>query len=304
MCKKYTWWLTVSQSIKEDRSVTREKYAELKLQGQFIKVSPGYLVADAHNLTVGIYSSNRDIAVTPVLGDIQGLNTTLPNSTATASLSAKHRSTKGKDSTGSFFIVRHTHYASQDNTPYTLRLPTSAGVLSIPQLGGSLTLDGRDSKIHVVDYPLGKSGFGLLYSTAEVFTWKQYGDKTVLVLYGGSNDNEMHEVAVKVGSGKKAAQTASHEGAVEFHKKGENVVFQWQVSPQRKVVQIGDLVIYLLSKSTPTRTIQEHNLYHLTSRPFSKLTDHFQTATQHTTTGPPSSPPHPTPTAPNTAPPS
>lgn len=52
---------------------------------------------------------------------------------------------------------------------YTLTLPTSSGNLTIPQLGGQLTLDGKDSKIHVVDYTAGSSH--LLYSTGEIMTW-------------------------------------------------------------------------------------------------------------------------------------
>lgn len=52
---------------------------------------------------------------------------------------------------------------------YTLTLPTSSGNLTIPQLGGQLTLDGKDSKVHVIDYTAGSSH--LLYSTAEIMTW-------------------------------------------------------------------------------------------------------------------------------------
>jgi hypothetical protein len=52
---------------------------------------------------------------------------------------------------------------------YTLTLPTSSGNMTVPQLGGQLTLDGKDSKVHVVDYTAGSSH--LLYSTAEIMTW-------------------------------------------------------------------------------------------------------------------------------------
>ena len=52
---------------------------------------------------------------------------------------------------------------------YTLTLPTSSGNMTVPLLGGQLTLDGKDSKVHVVDYTAGSSH--LLYSTAEIMTW-------------------------------------------------------------------------------------------------------------------------------------
>jgi hypothetical protein len=62
----------------------------------------------------------------------------------------------------------------------------------IQQLGGGLTLSGRDSKWHVTDYNLGD--ITLLYSTAEIFTWQKFEQKTVLVVYGGAG--ELHELAV------------------------------------------------------------------------------------------------------------
>lgn len=69
----------------------------------------------------------------------------------------------------SFFVVRHAPYNSLDVTNYKLDVSTSVGDLAIPQLGGKLTLNGRDSKIHVTDYDVG--GTNLLYSSAEIFTW-------------------------------------------------------------------------------------------------------------------------------------
>jgi hypothetical protein len=52
---------------------------------------------------------------------------------------------------------------------YIFTVPTSIGVIKVPTLGGLLTLNGKDSKIHVVDYAAGSTT--LLYSTAEIFTW-------------------------------------------------------------------------------------------------------------------------------------
>jgi len=68
----------------------------------------------------------------------------------------------------SFYIVRHVDFTSIDETQYTLSLRTSVGTVKIPQLGGHLTLNGRDSKFHVIDYDVG--GINLIYSSAEIFT--------------------------------------------------------------------------------------------------------------------------------------
>jgi hypothetical protein len=139
-----------------------------------------------------------------------------------------------------FYVVRHADYRTTSSASYKLKVKTSAGQLTIPQLGGSLSLHGRDSKIHVVDYPVGK--YEVLYSTAEVFTWKAFGDRTILVLYGGPN--ELHEIAIKSESNLKIVEG---DGVKTESRKGTRV-FQFKSSPKRRVVQIGSLHIYLLGK--------------------------------------------------------
>lgn len=141
-----------------------------------------------------------------------------------------------------FYVVRHADYRTTTSASYKLKLKTSVGEVTIPQLGGSLTLHGRDSKIHVVDYPVGK--FKLLYSTAEVFTWKDFGDKTVLVVYGGPD--EVHEVAVK---GDVKGKVVEGDDVKLEKKKGANVL-HFKTSSKRRVVQFGSLHIYILGKSS------------------------------------------------------
>lgn len=66
-------------------------------------------------------------------------------------------------------FCRHANYSDRSTTSYKLKLPTSKGHITVPQLGGQLSLHGRDSKVHVSDYKVG--GHNVLYSSAEVFTW-------------------------------------------------------------------------------------------------------------------------------------
>jgi len=189
--------------------VTREKYSELKLQAQFLRVSRGYLTAKAGMNTTRIYSQNAAVTITPLFG-----------------------------TNGSFFVVRHTAYATNTSTRYSLTLPTSAGNLTIPQLEGSLTLGGRDSKVHVADYPVGN--YRLLYSTAEIFTWQQYANQTVLLVYGGPG--EVHELAVK-GS----VEGVLVRGAgVTLLGNGDATILGWTTSAERKIVRFGSLTVYML----------------------------------------------------------
>lgn len=168
--------------------------------------------AAATSITTGIYNTNAAIVTTPVFG-----------------------------SNGSFFIVRHSDYTSEASTNYTLSLPTSAGNITIPQLGGSLTLNGRDSKVHLTDYPVGDSK--LLYSTAEVFTWQVFENQTVLVVYGGPN--ELHELAV---AGTATGSLVEGDG-VTIQPSNSSVILQWTTSTERRIVQVGDLSIYCLGMS-------------------------------------------------------
>lgn len=219
--------------IAEDRTIQREKYSEAKLEANFLVASPAYLTATTQgNATNDTFASSGAIAVTQM-----------------------------KSNVTSFYVVRHADYASNDSTPYKLTVETSKGNTTIPQLSKTLTLNGRDSKIHVVDYDL--NGTDLLYSSGEIFTWKAYGSKKVLVLYGGLN--ETHELAfvtsdtAKVIEGGSANETSDGRatsrrstGLDGVTTKSANgvLIINWTVQPTRRVVQVGkDIFVYLLDRN-------------------------------------------------------
>jgi hypothetical protein len=200
-------------AIAEDRSIAREKYSELKLEANFLKVSPAYLTANPGILSSTLYTDNADLAVTPLIGN---------------------------GSASNFYVLRHSDYSSLATTNYKLRLSTSAGNLTVPQLSGILTLNGRDSKIHVTDYDIG--GTNLLYSTAEIFTWKKFDEKKVLVLYSGMG--ELHETAISTNS-----TPITIEGTgVTIEQMNGTVILNWQTSPIRRIVKVNDLFVYILGK--------------------------------------------------------
>ena len=222
-------------AIAEDRTVTREKYSEAKLEANFLVASPAYLTATTQgNTTNGSFANTDNIAVTQMTS----------NKTA-------------------FYVVRHAAYGSNDSTPYTLTVPTSKGKITIPQLSKTLTLSGRDSKIHVVDYDL--NGTDLLYSSGEIFTWKAYGSKKILVLYGGPN--ETHEFAfvtsdtATVVEGGQASANEATDGQTTSPASGGNggitiksqngvLIVNWTVEPTRRIVKVGqDVFVYLLDRN-------------------------------------------------------
>lgn len=209
----------VGAIIREDRTLNRERYAEMKLQGQFFKVTPQYLESKPVNADTTTYTNDSSLFVTEISHD--GTDTSL-------------------------YVLRHTAYESQESTPYQLNLLTSRGSVHVPYFDNALTLNGRDSKIHVSDYPVGSHT--LLYSSAEILTWKEYDDKTVLILYGGPN--ERHEAAVLTDEDLEIV-----EGGDDMldHKSDGTVRFNWAVSADRTVLKLGDLYIYLLGESQAVR---------------------------------------------------
>lgn len=183
-------------AITETREVWRENFSEQKLQASFLKAYQAYLTAKPGIGRNGSFGAPASIAVTPVLGNGTGTN---------------------------FFVVRHADFTSWNSTQYTLSLPISSGNVTIPQLGGTLSLKGRDSKIHVTDYEL--DGIKLLYSSAEIFTWARGpGSIRVLVLYGA--ENETHELALPRDLG---SFTVIEGDGIIHSLNGSSMVIQWQV---------------------------------------------------------------------------
>lgn len=201
--------------IREDRKVDREKYSEAKLLATSLQSSPAYLTATPGNGTNGTYGAPNTITVTPL---------------------------NDKESGTAFYVIRHADYQTLDTTTYKLTVPSSAGTVTIPQLSGSLSLHGRDSKIHVVDYDLG--GSKLLYSSAEVFTWEKYASSTVLVVYTGPG--ETHEMAF---STSKKPVIVEGSGITVGSKKGA-AVLNFETSTTRRVVQVGNVLVYIVDRNS------------------------------------------------------
>ncbi|KAK4460984.1 beta-galactosidase [Cladorrhinum samala] len=207
-------------AIAEDRTVTREKYSELKLQANFLKVSPDYLTAiPDKSYSVGLYSPNTRLAVTRLIGDL-----------------------------GAYYIVRHSDDSSTGNLSYTISLETGAQTFQVPYGDDTtLTLTGRDSKIHVTQYPVG-GDFILTYCTAEIFTWQKYEDRTILVLYGGVG--ELHEAVIWSSHTDGSMLPITSKGVTTQKLDDGLSRFRWTTSSSRQTSRFGDLYIYYLDRNS------------------------------------------------------
>lgn len=203
-------------AITEERTVEREKYSQAKLLAHFLQASPAYLEAFAQDNTYanGSLTGNSAIATT----------TLLTNSTK-------------------FFVVRHAAYNSLDTTEYSITLPTSKGNITIPQLGGKLSLHGRDSKVYVTDYDVG--GSNLLYSTAEIFTWKKYGSQRVLLVYTGPD--EINELAFT-----SCGDATVVEGSdINMDNTNGVIVMQFATSTEKRIVSLCDgLSLHIVDRNS------------------------------------------------------
>ncbi|KAI0020857.1 glycoside hydrolase family 35 protein [Xylariomycetidae sp. FL0641] len=205
--------------IKEDRTVTREKYSELKLQATFLMSSPQYLLTTPEANTTKKYSDNKDIFVTAL--------------------------TSNDTESAMFFVVRHSNYSSLASTSYKLTLPTSEGEISVPVTNKSLSLNGRDSKMMAVNYDV--SGTKLLYSTADIFTHQKFEDRTVLIMYAGPN--EYNEFAIQ---GSRSQVKALQKGGSYTVQDGDSdyVTVGWNASPDRTILRIGEVDVYMLDRNS------------------------------------------------------
>ena len=82
----------------------------------------------------------------------------------------------------------------------------------------------------------------MVYSSAEIFTWKKTESKVILLLYGG--ENELHEFAVSTDLG---VPTQNDGQSIKYEQRGGTIVVQWNVTPSRQTVNFGDVLeVHLL----------------------------------------------------------
>ncbi|KAJ5083806.1 hypothetical protein N7456_013233 [Penicillium angulare] len=137
-----------SAPLRETREL-RDKIKQTKLLGLFTRVSTGLLKTEMEGNGTG-YTSDDSIYTWAL---------------------------RNPDTQAGFYVLAHDTSSSRDVTTFSLNVNTSAGAISIPDI----ELDGRQSKIIVTDYEVGKAS-SLLYSSAEVLTYATL-DEDVIVFY-------------------------------------------------------------------------------------------------------------------------
>ncbi|KAK9851439.1 Glycoside hydrolase [Penicillium brevicompactum] len=137
-----------SAPMRETREI-RDKLKQTKLIGLFTRVSSGLLKTEMEGNGTG-YTSDASIYTWAL---------------------------RNPDTQAGFYVLAHATSSSRAVTSFSLNANTSAGAITIPDI----ELAGRQSKIIVTDYQIGKQS-SLLYSSAEVLTYAIL-DVDVIVLY-------------------------------------------------------------------------------------------------------------------------
>lgn len=141
-----------SSPVSENREIG-SKYYETKLLTLFTRVA-------------------RDLAKTSRLGNGTSYSS---NAAITAA------ELRNPDTGAAFYVTMHDYSPSGTLETFSLHVRTSSGAITVPQYGGSIAIDGHQSKIIVTDFKFGSKN--LLYSTAEVLTYSVLDREEVLVLW-------------------------------------------------------------------------------------------------------------------------
>ncbi|KAG6849248.1 hypothetical protein H0H93_010062 [Arthromyces matolae] len=149
-------------AVAENRELSA-KFGELKLQSLFLRTF-------------------TDIRKTVLKGE--DVNVTY------AGVSTTHL--QNPDTGASFYITRHVPSSAPDSVP--LKLTVGSANKTVPQLGGDMTLPGRDSFIICTDLSFGSSK--LDYSTAMLLSTFELGGNDALVVYG--NIGLVYEVSIQL----------------------------------------------------------------------------------------------------------
>ncbi|KAJ7264004.1 glycoside hydrolase family 35 protein [Mycena haematopus] len=139
--------------INENR-VAGSKMNEMRLQGLFLRVSRELLAA--HLLANGTNYTTSALIHTAELRNL--------------------------DTGAGFYVTRHDSSPSTALTTTQVTVETSFGPMLIPKTG-TLTFNGRESKILVTDYVFGTGKTNILYSTTEIMTWTTIDNTDYIIFY-------------------------------------------------------------------------------------------------------------------------
>ncbi|KAL0937067.1 glycosyl hydrolase family 35 [Colletotrichum truncatum] len=194
-----------SAPIQESRLIG-DKFNEGKLFGYFMRVARDF--AKVERVGNGThYSTNPDVFATEL---------------------------RNPDTNAAFWVVRHEYSPSTEFSQFHLHVSTEIGDLTIPR-NNSITLNGIQSKTLVTDFRIGSTDKKITYSTAEILTIADLGDRQVVVFWaprGEAGEFLLKDATSGKQTGNSTCQsvqfTPSKDGIItSFVSKSKNVVVNY-----------------------------------------------------------------------------
>ncbi|TDL23060.1 glycoside hydrolase family 35 protein [Rickenella mellea] len=198
--------------IREDRTLS-PKFNEIKLQSHFLHASTDFVLSTMTSADTSL--SDKGQVFTTALSSPSGVG---------------------------FYVVRQNDNAITTRTDFQLKMNTTAGVVTVPQFGGTNSLEGRESKIFVTNYPFGSNK--LAYSTAEVMTWTTIDKTDIVVLYALAG----HTIEASIPT---TAQKVTVSGSTSVTAKVSNGSVVINGSPSgASVITFGSAKVVVFDKAT------------------------------------------------------
>ncbi|CCO32169.1 hypothetical protein BN14_06223 [Rhizoctonia solani AG-1 IB] len=202
-----------SSPISESRQIG-QKYYETKLLGMFIRAAKDITKLDRIAASTN-YTNNNLISATEL---------------------------RNPDTQAGFYVTRHATSSVTTKDSFQLKVTTSAGSLTVPATG-SITLNGRESKIVVTDFKVGNAT--LLYSTSEILSHATLDGREYIALW--LPENESGEFVVKGGS---KSQSVLAGSAPKFTTSSNGLVVSYTQTSAVGVISFDSFTAVLVPRST------------------------------------------------------
>ncbi|KAF2843588.1 glycoside hydrolase family 35 protein [Patellaria atrata CBS 101060] len=201
----------------------------------------------SENRTIGAkYYETKNLAMFTRAAEDLTVTNRIGNSTSYSTNPAVKASELRNPETGAgFYVTIHSQSSSGTRESFQLRVNTSVGALTIPQYGGSVILNGHQSKILVTDFRFGTAT--LIYSTAEVLTYAVLDKCPVLVLWVPTG--ELAEFFLK-GARKGSVEKDQRTTSVKFHRRREGLIVGLTQSTGMTVIEFdNDVKVIVVDRS-------------------------------------------------------
>ncbi|VUC37130.1 unnamed protein product [Clonostachys rosea] len=216
----------------------------------FQQTSYDYSAAISENRTIGnkFYEMKNLARFTRIAHDLAKTDLVGTGTTYTETEGITANELRNPDTDAGFYAIRPTDPTAPNDFATRITIKTSSGNVTVPRLGGSLSLKAHYAKILTTDFRFGD--VNLLYSTAEILSYAFFDGKPSLVLW--VFDGEDGEFAIE--GARSGNVLAGDKGKVKFEIERSKVTVNFKGQTGATVIELDNsLKVQVLDKSTAYR---------------------------------------------------